>query len=83
MKRILAVALLAIPLSFACATAAHAMGKDKDKDKGRGGKPPKRDRDRGGQTVAAPEIDGAAGTLAIALAGGGLALLSRSRRRLA
>lgn len=81
MKRILAVALLAIPLSFACATAAHAMGKDKDK--GRGGKPPKRDRDRGGQTVAAPEIDGAAGTLAIALAGGGLALLSRSRRRLA
>ncbi|WP_293374488.1 VPEID-CTERM sorting domain-containing protein [Nevskia sp.] len=31
--------------------------------------------------VQAPEIDAAAGTLAIALAGGGLALLARSRRR--
>jgi len=33
------------------------------------------------QPVPAPEIDGASGALAIALAGGGLALLQRSRRR--
>lgn len=31
--------------------------------------------------VPVPEIDGASGALAIALAGGGLALLQRSRRR--
>lgn len=33
------------------------------------------------QPVPAPEIDGASGALVIALAGGGLALLQRSRRR--
>ena len=31
--------------------------------------------------VSAPEIDGTSGALALALAGGGIALLQRSRRR--
>jgi len=75
MKRLLAFALLSIPLAFGAAMA------DGDKDKGKGGKPPKKDKDKGGSVVAAPEIDAAAGTLAIALAGGGMALLARSRRK--
>ncbi len=74
MKHFLAVALLAVPLAFTSALAA-------DDAKGKGSKPPKKDKDTGGSVVAAPEIDGAAGTLAIALAGGGMALLARSRRK--
>ena len=70
MKRFLAVALLAVPMAF---TSALAAG-----DSGKGSKPPKKDK---GGAVAAPEIDAAAGTLAIALAGGGMALLARSRRK--
>lgn len=72
MKHFLAVALLAVPLSFTCAMAG-------DDSKGKGSKPPK--KDKGGSVVGAPEIDAAAGTLAIALAGGGMALLARSRRK--
>lgn len=77
MKHFLAVAALALPLAFSGAIADGGKGKDKDK----GSKPPKKDKDRGGEVVAAPEIDAAAGTLAIALAGGGMALLARSRRK--
>lgn len=69
---------------------AHADGRGRGGDKDRGSD--RHDRgDRGnkggnssggrGGNVAAPEIDGASGALAIALAGGGLALLQRSRRR--
>ncbi len=74
MKHFLAMILIAAPLSFTCAIAGP-----KDKDP----KPPKKDKDKdkGGLVVGAPEIDAAAGTLAIALAGGGMALLARSRRK--
>ena len=71
MKRLLAFALFSIPLAFGAAMA--------DGDKSKGSKPPK--KDKGGSVVSAPEIDAAAGTLAIALAGGGMALLARSRRK--
>lgn len=87
MKRLLAIALLAVPLSFTFAEAndrdrgrnddrGSDRGRDDRGDKGKGG-----DKDKGPAAVAAPEIDAAAGTLAIALAGGGMALLARSRRK--
>lgn len=71
MKSWMAVLVLALPL-----TMAHAKNDGGDKG-GRGHSSP---RTGGNPGVAAPEIDGTSGALAIALAGGGLALLSRARR---
>lgn len=71
MKRSIAVVLLVLPFSFGVMAASAPVGT--------GSKPPKKDKTPA--TVKAPEIDAAAGSLAVALAGGGLALLARSRRK--
>ena len=71
MKHAIAAVLFAIPFSLSAIAASAPVGT--------GSKPPKKDKEQ--SAIAAPEIDAAAGTLAIALAGGGLALLVRSRRK--
>lgn len=67
MKKLIAVVLIAAPLANAHAGLFDILKPILQ--------PPRN------QPVPAPEIDGASGALAIALAGGGLALLQRSRRR--
>lgn len=71
MKHSIAAVLFTIPFSLSAIAASAPVGT--------GSKPPKKDKEKA--EISAPEIDAAAGTLAIALAGGGLALLARSRRK--
>jgi len=76
MKRLIAAALIAAPMANAQAFCFLGFGPSCPKPPSAAPAP-----SPSSGPVAAPEIDAAAGTLAVALAGGGMALLARSRRR--
>ena len=80
MKRLIAAALIAAPMANANALCIPFIGCILDPPSAPSPTPPPA-APPSSTPVAAPEIDAAAGTLAIALAGGGMALLARSRRR--
>lgn len=78
MKRVIAAALLAVPMANAQAICLLGfIGTCPPQTSA----PAPAPAPAATATVAAPEIDGASGALALALAGGVVALLQRSRRR--